>query len=304
MVINYTSVADLLRLKKIVANAVDHSDVVGGAVVGEHVERYDLVDWEASYSPAVLSEYGEIYRNAEKLKDLPKRDYMRTHALRFAQSLKWLRTLHESRPSGSLNVIEVGGESAFTPLYKAAFPNDNLISISNDLRRLEYDRVNGNIKNGNVKIEDGSIDLILCMEVFEHVIENYAEDQICGGWYGNGTAAFLKAVHALLKEKGLMFLTTPNLACATCFLRLVSGMAAMLHRGHVREYTVPELLEQVSRAGFAVDLVKTYDFWRNKNDKLSYKRVKKFIKDLGGSLESRGEDIFLLVSKSLSINKG
>jgi SAM-dependent methyltransferase len=88
----------------------------------------------------------------------------------------------------------------------------------------------------------GDLDCALFAEGLEHLHYYYAP-------------SILAKINRALKIKGVLILTTPNVASLFRRLRLLLGKQPV-YRHHVREYTMEEVLVLVEEAGF--DVVKAY----------------------------------------------
>jgi len=87
-------------------------------------------------------------------------------------------------------------------------------------------------------------DLCFTIEVIEHIYD---------------TDFFLQEIHRVLKENGIMILTTPNLASLLNRIKLLFGRYPYLvpsydtsGAGHIQAYTLSVLEKQVSKHGFKV----------------------------------------------------
>ena len=88
-------------------------------------------------------------------------------------------------------------------------------------------------------------DLLFAGELIEHIFD---------------TTAFLKETHRLLKPKGRLILTTPNIASLENKIRILLGwqpiwvdFRAELSSGHIRAYTYQALKSQLETLGFYIE---------------------------------------------------
>lgn len=139
-------------------------------------------------------------------------------------------------------------------------------------------------------------DVVLCMEVFEHIHDQDADKPT--EWYGTGTANLLTESLRVLKPDGVLFLTTPNAASLNVLHKVLMQFPPMVYRPHVREYAPHELAAIVKAAGFDRIEVTSHDCWDN--DCMSAREAKQIaeaIVGLGYRSDCRGEDLFLIARK-------
>jgi SAM-dependent methyltransferase len=108
--------------------------------------------------------------------------------------------------------------------------------------------VRWNLEETPYPFRDGSFDVALLTEVLEHL-----RDYPLKG---------LSEIHRILRPGGVLLLTTPNAASPMNRIRLALGrtvytslsdwMFGLPHARHAREYTVVELRQLVTHAGFEV----------------------------------------------------
>jgi len=201
----------------------------------------------------------------------PAPAYSTVHKKRFQLSLDWLRPY---LTSDNL-VLELGGRSDFTDYLPSRYATET------DLRYpLPY--------------PDNSVDVVLCMEVIEHIND---VDGLHTEWHGDGVRTMLTEALRVLRPGGIFFLTTPNAASITAIHKALGLAPPMLYRPHVREYSPYELDELVRAAGFVIFRRETLDVWRNSITDDQHQRIAKFIYYAGYPTQLRGEDIFLLARK-------
>jgi trans-aconitate methyltransferase len=219
--------------------------------------------------------------------------YTRDHMERFRVSLEWLATLDRSKP---LRVLELGGHGAFTPLYRSRFPEDELHATTCDLRRGEA-----------IMFEAGRLqhfDLVLCMEVLEHVNDvDPPNGLIATEWRGTGADSMLRATINLLRPGGKLFLTTPNAVSITVMHHAMRLVPPMLYRPHVREYAPYELDDLLRSAGFVIDRRETLDVWRNAITDTQHSRIVRFLEASGYPTTLRGEDLFVVAKRPEAARK-
>ena len=137
---------------------------------------------------------------------------------------------------------------------------------------------------------DGSVDLVLCCELIEHLILDPMH--------------LLFECHRVLAEGGLLLLTTPNVASYTsvaCALhgsrnpQVFSAYPAAGNRDtpHVREYTPRELSDAVVAAGFETEAL----FTERGEDRDEGTWVKELLQREGFDTAMRGEQIYCMARK-------
>ncbi len=142
--------------------------------------------------------------------------------------------------------------------------------------------------------DDESVDLISCFEVIEHFT--------CDPMF------FLEQARRVLKQDGILVISTPNSASYEALVNLFRGDPPMLFYKYVKgtsdrhhiEYTPKLLGDLVTAAGFNVIKLKTMDDKpevRTDNSEL-FLQVETFIEQAGFSAELRERRIYLMASNS------
>lgn len=204
--------------------------------------------------------------------------YDDVHAKRFERSLAEIREL--LKPGAK--ILELGGGGWFTEKLRNA---GYFVTLpAGDLRYSEHSSL-------------GAFDAVLCMEVIEHIHD--CEAVVPTEWRGTGAAHMITQARQALKPGGLLFVTTPNADSINVINKVVHRQGPMVYRPHVREYSVKELTQVVTSAGFAVDSCVTWDPWDNSLDPAWRHLITKLLTDGLGldGLRDRGEDIFLWAHK-------
>ncbi|MEM3512141.1 MAG: class I SAM-dependent methyltransferase [Candidatus Jordarchaeales archaeon] len=160
---------------------------------------------------------------------------------RFLKSYQLL----ENEPPG--RILDVGclAGGAMLPLMKAGWECYG-VELS-DSYKVALERgvkcVRHNVEEG-LPFEDCFFDVVWAEEILEHVLD---------------TDFLLSEVYRVLKPRGVLILSTPNIASLTNRLKLLLGkypdhlQYSNNGVGHVRYYTASVLLSQLSRHGFSVE---------------------------------------------------
>lgn len=206
-------------------------------------------------------------------------DYNQVHARRYQWSMVWILGL---LPAKGGRVLELGGGGEFTRLLREARPDVELVLSEGDLR--------------STRLPDGPFDLVLCMEVIEH-IHDQARPGIPTEWEGTGTAHLMAEVKRVLRPGGALFLTTPNAASANVLHKVITGQPPMVYRPHVREYTCWEIDALVKAAGLRLERIETLEPWANAMPAGMREKIGAFLHSLGVDTQMRNEDIFAVARK-------
>lgn len=208
-------------------------------------------------------------------------DYNSVHARRFAWSLEWVLQL---LPAKGGCVLELGGGGEFSRMLRAARPDVEIVVSQGDLR--------------SVALPGGPFDVVLCMEVVEHIHDQApAAGEIPTEWSGSGAAHMMREVARVLRKGGALFLTTPNAASANVIHKVITGQPPMVYRPHVREYTCWEIDALMKAAGLRLERIETLEPWANAMPAAMREKIGALLRSLGADTEMRNEDIFAVARK-------
>lgn len=98
--------------------------------------------------------------------------------------------------------------------------------------------IKANLECDHLNLPDGYFDAIVLSEVLEHLNPYYI-------------GFTLSEVNRVLKDKGLLILTTPNIASLFRRIKLLLGIQP-IYRYHVREYTKKEVEKLLEAFGFEI----------------------------------------------------
>ena len=135
---------------------------------------------------------------------------------------------------------------------------------------------------------DAEFDTVVCCEVLEHL------------W--SDPMGMLAGINRILKNDGLLLLTTPNLASGHAVEETLRGgspytqgkfeIGGTASGRHSREYTAAEVERLAGYAGFEVTSLRTQDlYWQPKTETLQQLVVQGF------SVAQRGDTIFVVAKK-------
>ena len=143
------------------------------------------------------------------------------------------------------------------------------------------------VEGGRLPYEVGSMDVVTCWEVFEHM--------------GRDPMALLWECNRVLRAGGLLVMTTPNVVSARSLRAVLGGghpylwsqfqSTGVLDR-HQREYTPNEVRWLLTEAGFSDDGVITQNVWSDPDDEAA-----DVVAALGYDAADRGDNIVAVARK-------
>ena len=149
----------------------------------------------------------------------------------------------------NLKILELGGKGASTKLIKKFFPKWEIVNYDKDLRDPNWD------------LEDDSFDLILNMEVVEHLTDQFVglvnNPEYCYDYNAkfiySGVMNCMVECNRVLKKEGHMFLTTPNIHGYINLFKMLVGEIPYQWPNHIREYTYEELESIINKSGLKIN---------------------------------------------------
>jgi len=147
-------------------------------------------------------------------------------------------------PKDKIKVLEIGGGSLFSYQYVLDEEHKNLLdyyvydsldeSTSKRLDKIKFIRYKP--ENKKIPLSDAKFDLIITMDVIEHVID---------------TDEFLNEIKRLLKDDGKAIITTPNYSNLKFTLKLLQGKMAHDPLGsEIEKYTFDEHVKYFTSKNF------------------------------------------------------
>jgi SAM-dependent methyltransferase len=245
------------------------------------------------YDPKIirLMEVAHLFQKPHLVNHIPR--YL--HTIRHMPHAKWLR-------SGDYNcALEIGTTFFFPMVLKDVFKFEQ--ADFTDLRRtgepiaevrLPYDwtsrtwrSINVNLEEEPLPVPDESYDLVLCFEVIEHLEKD--------------PMAMLYEINRVLKQSGLLYLTTPNSISARIVLKIHRGYAPHFFMKysstptlgkHNIEYAPHQVLALINGAGFQVRRLWTEDLFED-----PVPEAIDILRQTGGSLKHRGDNLLVIAEK-------
>lgn len=211
--------------------------------------------------------------------------YLDEHCANPAHYLRYCQTFLAMTPylTGTSNrkLLETGG----------------LCDITRFLRTRGYE-CRGSKSDLRYKIdaEDRSADIILSLEVIEHIkdrTEARFEDVVL--FRGTGVATYAEEIDRVLAPEGLLVLTTPNPCSARALELLIANEPPMVFRSHEREYSRAELIKIFGK----LQLLEAKTHWSffNLGPQARQKWQSVFERN-GWDANDRGDDHFMAFRKS------
>lgn len=204
-----------------------------------------------------------------------------THIYRILLSANWMEEAFRLLPANVV-VMDLGTENVVSDYWRFRFPQAQWINTDFDLRY-------------PWPTSPESCDFIICTETVEHLAD-HVNPSFNEGFYQSGMTALLRESFKALRPGGYFFLTTPNAASVLHIRAVLQGDPPWFFLQHVREYTMKEVSDHLTTAGFEV--VKKQDVHCMSVMAYSdYAPIFKILLDNGYSPDGRGDDLFLLARK-------
>lgn len=211
-------------------------------------------------------------------------DIWRLDSFRFLKSYKLL----ESERIGRLLGIGIMAGKELLPLlekgwecYGVEISDAYKVAVERGIKCVKYDVSKG------IPFDDEFFDAVWAEEIIEHLLD---------------TDYFLSEVRRVLKNRGVLILSTPNLASLINRVRLLFGLQPRYVQyssegpGHVRYYTAKVLKGQLEKHGFKVE--KLIGNFLSFPDPLPKKPIRKYIlAPLGTLLPTLSENLIVKARK-------
>lgn len=249
-------------------------------LVAEQVELAEYIRGFSAHSDYVETHLGRLVRTLE----LTPRGTEAKSVLEMGAYMQITPALHTLLGYGTVIGCYLGPTGQRT-LKRVRSTNGEEFSCPVDLFNAEADRY---------PYEDGSIDTVVCCELFEHL----AEDPM----------HLVFEVNRILAQDGFLVLSTPNI----CSLRSISGVLHGYHPGlysvftariggnqtdprHAREYAPREIEHLLDRGGFVVEHIETGPYGLRRP--VEHDWVDELLRSRGASTDLRDDCIHVLARK-------
>ncbi len=201
------------------------------------------------------------------------RDYYMTHRKRFFLTHKWIE-----KNIADKKILELGEPTQFTQALLDVYG----ANITNYFKDLRYD----------FELESNSFDLILNMEVIEHINDRNTDNPIESAEFkNNGVNSFIGECNRVLRPDGTMYLTTPNIHSFDNFYHYADKTPICLYRPHVREYSFWEL-KRLFESKFNITSFHTNFCYSNYSEK-EKPEAWKMLEKMNVDVKDRGDTLFL-----------
>ncbi|MBL7051297.1 class I SAM-dependent methyltransferase [Candidatus Woesearchaeota archaeon] len=178
-------------------------------------------------------------------------NYFESHKKRYEIDIKLIRKYYSNG-----KIVEIGSIPCHLTYCLKKLHFDFVSVDINPSRAKSFIREHGlnvlkcDIESEKLPFEDNSVDLIIFSETFEHLRIN--------------PILTLRDINRILKPRGIIILTTPNIYFFKTFISYMFGkglndayyefekLSAIGHMGHIRVYSKKEMLSFLNNAGFQI----------------------------------------------------
>jgi hypothetical protein len=219
-------------------------------------------NWDRGEVLAAFDRWRAERPDLSGLLDAESRGYVSYHAVRYGRLLEAVQNLAgRTAPGEPLHILDVG-PNVQTALLRQAHPSVTVDTLGfahpavpprEHEQHVRFD-LNDSLDPGAWPELGRRYDVIVLAEVVEHL---YVPPHTVLGFLGQQ-----------LRRPGFVLLQTPNAAALHKRLTLLRGhnpveapRASRENPGHLHEYTIAELREQVRSAGLTVDWLRTENYF-------------------------------------------
>jgi len=203
-----------------------------------------------------------------------------THIPRLLITRQWLLDILPSERKG-IHVLELGGDSVATDLWRADLPHVHWENTDFDLR-------------SPWPLQNEIADVVVATEVIEHLSDQPGE--LNEGFYQLGLQSALRESLRVLKPGGLLMITTPNAASIIHFDHTLKALPPWFYTLHVREYTLNDVIYQLQNTGFVMQR-KEIIHCMTTSANADYTSHFALLLAGGYPVIDRGDDLFILARK-------
>jgi len=219
-----------------------------------------------------------MYTLEQILQQLVELNPNEVHNYRYAISIMYILQYFPEAKSA----YEVGERTNFTTVLERCMPELTIYYSEGDIRK-------------DIKLEVDKVDLVICMEVIEHLGDIPSDDILTTATYtGSGIRGFLTNIKKYMTEESNLFITTPNVISYRSIANTLYGVHPFCYNPHVRELTPNDVQNFLVESGFQC-IIKTETVWdHHRMSPQLVKTIQNFIKQLGFNETLRGDDIFVI----------
>jgi SAM-dependent methyltransferase len=246
----------------------------------------------------------EHHPKAIKLLELARifdQPHLANHIPRYLHTIKHMPHGKDLRSGTYDSALEIGTTFYFPLVLKDMFGFERVdftdmirkgdpasaVCLPHDWTHRSWLSINLNLEEERLPVPDDTYDLVLCLEVIEHLEKD--------------PMAMLNEINRVLKKSGLIYLTTPNATSARNVLKIHRGYAphffmqyshAVELGKHNIEYDPTQVLSLLNGAGFKIRKLWTEDLFEN-----PVPEAMEILRSTEGSLKHRGDNLLVIAEK-------
>jgi predicted SAM-dependent methyltransferase len=203
-----------------------------------------------------------------------------SHRYRYYLTIKWLQSIVGLNPT--IIALELGGEEVATDFLRDKFPH------------VQWQNTHGDLRYRWKNIANESLDLIVGMEIVEHLAD--LPDGFNHGFFRTGLKALLAEAYRVLKADGVLFITTPNAGSIVHLESALNGASPWFFSLHNREYTIYELQDELAQAGFTIKRWQAVHCMTIDSCK-DHTQIFQLLLSRSYQTANRGDDLFIIAGK-------
>lgn len=227
-----------------------------------------------------LGDYGRMYEiHKESPQAVPDPEqYIQENMARYAYSFQWI----EPHLDIEIRALELGQYHSFFSRFLTYMRPSVVVELANsDFRHV--------LPNPNVWFS-----IVLCMDVLQYIKDQ--EGSTPKHWVNfSGVEKFLWECHRITRQRGYLFISTPNVNSFRNLERLLKMQTPLRSPTHFREYSPEQLRTLVEKRGFQVERLETLDIYSQNG----LEGIKSMVAGNGFDSKNRGDEIFLLAKRPI-----